>query len=111
VTPLDALALIVERCPELAPQAAVGLRSSTPHLRVQALLSRALAEGEWTADERAGLVAAATGTEAADRKTRQINIRLSPAEYDRLALAAEDAGISISDFLRGAIPATEADDL
>lgn len=103
MTPVDALGLIIRRCPNLAAEASKGLRSSVPYLRMQMILPAALGHDVWTADERTGLINAAAGAEDSGRKSRQINVRLSPAEYDTLAQRSQDAGVSMSDYLRSTI--------
>src|SRR5215472_6479111 len=102
---VDALRLIIARCPDLAAEAATALRvpgDAPRQIRLDRLIPRALeVAGAWSASDRellAGIMRDAGDVGAS--RTRTLRFRVTPEEETLLKDSARAAGQTLSDFLR-----------
>lgn len=103
----DALRLIAAKSPDQMRNAIRTLQSvlnDTPIAvqRAQKVISWALQDpqGEFTTDERAALAALLGGS---DTRTLDVRVRVTPAEKAGIQAMADEAGLTVSDFIRRGI--------
>lgn len=101
---LDALRLIAAKSPNNAQGAIRALRTAQnrPSARsVQYVLEQALVDplAEFTPAERTS-IAALLGGESADNRTLEIRFRVTRDEKERVTAMADEAGLTVSDFIR-----------
>jgi hypothetical protein len=99
----EAIIDILTRAPSVAHEAAKTLRApeATRQMRYNALVLSALRdpEAQWTPEEQEALLA--HYAEVDDAKTVHIGpFRVSPSERIQIEMAAERAGVSVSEWVR-----------
>jgi len=99
----DALVEIAARAPSVAHEAlkTLGASGRTVGMRYQWLLTQALRdpEAQWTTEERRALVALLEPPGERGR-TDMISLRLTEAERAAIEAQAEDAGMTVSEYVR-----------
>lgn len=103
----ELLALIIARCPDLAHQATGALRahqtnSQIAQRRIIAVVSDAVRlYDDWTEDERAALIEVARlAAGGKPQRTLNLIVRASADEKARVQALADEAGQSVSDYIR-----------
>lgn len=99
----DALRLIAAKSPNNVQNAIRALRTAQhrPNARpVQYVLEQALVDplADFTKEERAGIVALISGED--ETRSLDLRVRVNAAEKEQVQRAADEAGLTVSDFIR-----------
>lgn len=107
MTEADALTTIIVRCPDLLRQATHALRAwrGTSPIREQTF-ARVILDAlrqygeEFSPEERAAMLALLPATEENEARTLNIIIRATATEKSRVQARADEAGQTMSDYIR-----------
>jgi hypothetical protein len=105
MTITDALRMIASRAPSVSQEAARALlitSQAARQVRYDSVAQVALGDTDagWSADERALIVSLMAGREPGETRGSWLQVRVSPTERALIEARANEAGVSVSEFIR-----------